>query len=302
MITVFARDFGGGVQPPAIQSVYFNDGGVTGSKSYLSGAWSNDITADATQPTLGYTISTWVKPDWAAGNGGVPSGFVVLEANTSSNPAILGQNQIVFGYDSETTYDSVFLHLNVGDDEFFSEFWLFAPVADDPFNAAITGISPSGTGYNSWNNTTAGPEFVHLAVHFDSYTPSPTNSGDLSLRGTIYWNGQALRTYEYFTYPNMFLSSFVGYPVQCSIGNYIYGRNHWQDRTSIWNQVALPPTIESDFYGFGTPSDPVPNTQLHYNYENPNPWDSNGSVNYTMSLYSGGGGLDPVTDPTQGVA
>lgn len=303
MITVFARDFGGGVQPPTIQSVYFDDaGGQFNGLSYLSGPWSNSLNAQGFMGSgaFGYTLSTWVKPNWSASSG-QPVGFMHLELDDAG--LYLGHNQIIFGYDSETSQDSIFLYLNVGDDEFFHPFWFYAPVASDPFNAAITGISPSGTGYNSWNGTT-GFDFVHLAVHFDVNGSPPAVSGGLTTRATIYWNGQALRTFENYVYPNIpFWPWGQGsLPVQCTIGNYWYARAHWQDRTSLWSGVADSNIIQNDFYGNGTPADPVVNTELHYNYENPSPFNSNGLVSYVMSSFSANGANDPVIDPTQGVA
>jgi len=281
MITVFARDF----NILTGQSFYVEadpNGSVSG-RSYLAGQFHSNLSIPAAD---GYTMSTWIKPDWDAGQLGAPVYFTRLIANTS--PSF---NEIWLGYDAETANDAIFIYAGTDYDGFAQEVWYYAPLVDDVYNQAITGLSAGTMGVNgvvnSWNNT-SNTGFVHIGATIRDFGASPAaNPGDLSARGKIYWNGQALRTYETWTSGNNnwhSLEQFRVNNVRADFGSFIYPRFYWQDRSSIWNDIASDQQIISDYYGNGSPNDPVPNAVIHYNFENPNPYDSNGSLSpYTLT-------------------
>jgi hypothetical protein len=282
MITVFARDYGQNIITGQSFYVEADMFGSISGRSYLAGQFDSNLSISAD----GYTMSTWIKPDWDSGQLGAPVYFTRLAANT-------GQliNDIWLGYDAETANDGIFIYTNTDYDAVSVEIWYYAPLVDDVYNQAITGLQPGTTGVNgivnSWNNT-SNTGFVHIGATIKDYNTSPaTQSGDLSERGTIYWNGQPLRTYEIWTSGNnawFSLEQFRVNSVRADFGSFIYPRFYWQDRSSIWTDVATDSMIINDYYGNGSPADPVTQATLHYNFEDPNPYVSNGVFSpYTLT-------------------
>lgn len=295
MITAFARSFGSTPLPPLAQSAYFDDGGgLNQGESYLSGAFDYGLQLPQGE---GFTFSTWVKPDWQTGPGGTPVYFIRYQTNGDN------VDTLFLGYDSETTYDSIFVRGLIWDGPNILDIFFYAPVAADPQNQAITGLSYAT--YNSWNPST-NTDFVNITATFtDQFSPAQ-NPGDLSNNCTIFWNGQPLNTYETWSGSSNTGFALTGFRVwasQIDIGNTTgWARKHWQDRTSLRLQYVNPGTVLNDYYNNGSPLDPVPGTELHFNYENPLPYDSNGTLNYTLVGVNSSPAQLPVFDPTQGVA
>jgi len=284
MITVFARDYGQNIITGQSFYVEADPLGSVSGRSYLAGQFDPNLSIPATD---GYTMSTWIKPNWDSGQLGAPVYFTRLVSNSTPN------NEIWLGYDAETANDALFIYTYTDYDSVSVEMWYYAPLVDDPYNQAITGLQPGTTGVNgivnSWNNT-SGTGFVHIGATIkDLGVPAAANPGDLSERGVIYWNGQALRTYETWTSGNnnwYTLDQFrvSNNNVRADFGSFIYPRFYWQDRSSIWTDVATATQIANDYYNNGSPQDPVPNATLHFNFEDPNPYDSNGTLNpYTLT-------------------
>ena len=295
MITAFARNFSGSA-PVSGQGVYFDDGGGTWTGlSYLEGdsgggwPYSYDLALNGN----GYTFSTWVQPNWNSG-GGNPVDFGKLETNGDY------VDIIYFGYDAETYYDAVYIRALVWFDTAPVDMFFYAPVVDDPYNQGITGLG-GGDPSNNWNGNTAS-QFTHLGFTIHDQAGPPANPGDLSSRAVIYWNGQALKTYESWVgNPNLFsLDGFRNWQVRADVGCVNFIRAHWQDRVSVSrNGIATPTEIQNNYYGNGTPADPVVGVDLHYNFEDPNPFISNGSYNtYELVPTSQSPAADPVLDTT----
>lgn len=297
MITVFARDYGQNIITG--QSFYVEADPLLSisGRSYLAGQFDFNLSIPAAD---GYTMSTWIKPDWDSGQQGGPVLFKRLIANTS--PSF---NEIWLGYDAETALDGLYIYAATDYDGFAQEVWYYAPLVDDVYNQSITGLTPgasvNGVPRNSWNNT-SGTGFVHIGATIRDLGASPaTSTGNLSARGKIYWNGQALNTYEIWISGNNnwhSLEQFRVNNVRADFGSFIYPRFYWQDRSSIWNDIASDQQILSDYYGNGSPQDPVANATLHFNFEDPNPYDSNGSLSpYTLTPARTSPGAFPSLDP-----
>jgi hypothetical protein len=273
MITVFARDFSSQLSG---QSAYFGPGSFPGA-SWLESNANSALRVQNTQSVNGdgLTFATWVKPDWDNAQQGAPALFMELDAPAQApfNQQYLAR----FGYDSETTLDSIFLYLFYHIDNNVRVIWINAPL-QDPTNQLITGLAPTGV-TNTWNSVSS-PDFVHLAVTLDMTTQSwPEFTTDISPRARIFWNGQLLNTYEDFTAnpSTLNLARFTDVNPILSIGPKIWNRPHWQDRSIYTTYSASANDITNLYYGNGsTPSDPPANADFHWNFESTGPYDSNG--------------------------
>jgi hypothetical protein len=295
MITVFARDYGQNIITG--QSAYFGPSSFPGA-SWLESNADPLLRIQDTQNVGGdgLTFATWVKPDWGNTLQGAPALFMELNApaQTPFNQQYLAR----FGYDSETTGDEIFLHIRYYEDTALREIWINAPL-QDPINQAITGIAPSGP-TNSWNSQSS-PGFVHLAVILDMTTQSwPEFTTDISPRAIIFWNGQVLNTYEYFTSnPALLnLTRFTDVNPILSIGPKIWNRAHWQDRSIYNTYSASSNDITNLYHANGTPSDPPANADFHWNFENTGPYTSNGiQPQLTLNQQRTAPGSFPAFDP-----
>lgn len=276
MLTVFARDFGSSVLSG--QSAKFEPGVFPGA-SWLQSEPESLLKLDNNyfSPNInenwgdGLTFATWVKPNWDNQTQGAPALFMQLE--TSSG---FSGDMIRFGYDSETTNDSIFLYVKYLVDNNPYSLWINAPL-DNPFNQTVTGLTPSGP-TNTWNGVSS-PDFVHIAVTLDMTTDIwPEFTWEISPRAKIFWNGQLLETFENFTSNpgDLNLKGFVISDPIISIGPKIWERSHWQDRSIYCKTFVSANDINSHFYANGIPSDPAPMADFHWNYENSTPYNSNG--------------------------
>ena len=288
MITVFARDYS---STPSIieQSVYFQPDVFPGT-SYVDSGTSPELNIDGT----GFTFATWVKPDWSSGQQGAPAKFMQLTTTTPSN-----QYFARFGYDSETTNDELFLQVGYYFDGIYYEIWANAPLTANPINQAITTLPPNPT--NSWNNTTM-PGFTHVAVTLDMTTENwPEFTTDISPRFTIFWNGVPLETFEWWNGATgnpalLNLDGFENDPTYLTVGPDQWNRAHWQDRTVFHKQFTTNQDIFNNYYAGGSPQDPVPNANFHYNWQGASPYDSNGISPLTMVQQSLTPGSFPAFD------
>ena len=285
MLTVFARNFGPALSGKSLQVL-----GTFVGTSWAEGSYDGNLSTGAN----GYSGSLWVKPDWAAGVGGAPTSFKTI-ATTSTIPGF--EQTITIGYDSETSSDGLFILVTNEWDGQGNTSWFIAPVADDPFNASITGLNPSGTGYNSWN-ATASSAWVHLAWSFDAdQTPNITNPPSISAMARMWWNGQELRMYDHSASGPISLQDFAN-PVKFYAGAYWYGRDYNLDKVGFRGGTADQPDADT-WYNGGSPISPAPGLDIHFDFEDPNNWKTNGPVVYELTTTSsGGGGSDPIIDPT----
>jgi hypothetical protein len=294
MITVFARDFSSQLSG---QSAYFGPGSFPGA-SWLDSGANAGLRVQDTQSVSGdgLTFATWVKPDWSNSSQGAPALF--MELNAPAQAPFNEQYLARFGYDSETTLDSIFLYLLYYVDGNPHATWINAPL-QDPVNQSITGLGPVGA-TNTWNSVSS-PGFVHLAVTLDMTTQSwPEFITDISPRARIFWNGQVLNTYEYFvTSPSyMNLIRFTDVNPILSIGPKIWNRPHWQDRSIYNTYSASANDITNMYYANGTPSDPPPTADYHWNFESTGPYDSNGmKPMITLNQQRTSPGSFPAFDP-----
>ena len=276
MLTVFARNFGSSVLSG--QSARFAPGAFPGA-SWLQSEPESTLKVNNTyfSPGInqnwgdGLTFATWVKPGWNNQQQGAPALFMQLETSSGFNGTMAR-----FGYDSETTNDSIFLWIRYFVDNNPYELWINAPL-DNPFNQTVTGLTPSGP-TNTWNNVSSSG-FVHIAVVLDMTTDSwPEFTTDISPRARIFWNGQVLETFEYFTTSpsNLNLAGFTTSNPIISIGPKIWQRPHNQDRSIYCKTFVSANDVNNHFYANGIPSDPPTVADFHWNYENPTPYNSNG--------------------------
>lgn len=302
MLTVFARNY----NIVTGKSLFINS---QGSPSIAEGQYSSIIT----NPSIaGISGQAWIYPQWASGGigGGVPNSFMGYYAADPNTAAGNNYPYIILGYDTETSSDSVFIVMYSQNADLDAQAWFYAPVCDDPFdpsqyNAGITGITPSGTGHNSWNNTTTNG-FVHLAWVLDAQAASVQN-GQVSLRGTIYWNGQKLRTYESYgavsggsANPNSYtLDHWNNYNCKFGVGTYFWGQEYNIDRAGLMFGKASNTDIVT-WYGGGNPTNSPIGLDLHYNFEDPNNYASTAGIQYDISSLSASGGNSsiPNLDPT----
>ena len=292
MLTVFARDFNTATPPSSGSSICFNPGAYPGT-SYV-GATGNVFRLPNTPD--GFTFATWVKPYWNSGQQGAPAIFAEMATNGMGTPP---QNYYWrFGYDSETTLDSVFLNINWWADNQPHTMWVHAPLTSNAYNQTITGLSGNT---NSWNKITSNG-FVHLAVTLDMAGNWPEFVTDISQRFTITWNGQALETFEYWVLPSspntLNLNGFVTDPHKLTIGPRYWNRSHYQDRTVFQKQYVPVHTINTDFYVGGSPADPVPSSDFHWNWQGNAPYTSNGINTTVVSPFFDPPGVAPAISTT----
>lgn len=295
MLTVFARDFGSGVLSG--QSALFAPDVFPGASWLDSGSQGTlKVQANLNGNGDGLTFATWVKPDWNNQQQGAPAMFMELEA-----PAVAPLNEQYiarFGYDSETTLDSIFLYLKYFIDGNPHVIWINAPL-DNAYNQTITGLTPGGIS-NTWNSVSS-PGFVHVAVTLDMTTQDwPEFTTDISPRARIFWNGQLLETFEYFTSNPSWLNlaRFTDTNPYLYIGPKIWNRPHWQDRAIYCTYPVSAIDITNNFYASGSPLDPPPSADFHWNFENPSPYVSNGSMPaLTLTQQRTAPGSFPTFDP-----
>lgn len=301
MLTVFARDFGSGVLSG--QSAYFAPDVFPGA-SWLDSGSLNILRVQDTGGVNGdgLTFATWVKPDWGNGSQGAPAMFMELEAPAQ---APLNQQYIArFGYDSETTQDSIFLYLKYYVDGNAYATWIMAPL-NEAYNQTITGLVPGGI-TNTWNSVSS-PGFVHVAVTLDMTTQNwpefswGTPQPDISPRARIFWNGQLLHTYEYFASNPTFMNliRFTDTDPYLYIGPKIWNRPHWQDRAIYSTYAVSANDITNNFYASGSPLDPPTSADFHWNFESGSAKVSNGVLpSVTMTDQRVAPGVFPFFDPT----
>lgn len=298
MISVFARIY----NIITGKSLFINS---QGTASLAEGQYSSVITNSSLD---GISGQAWIYPQWASGGtgGGVPNSFMgywAADGNAVTYP------YIILGYDTETASDAVFIMMFSQNGELDAQSWFYAPVCDDPFdpsqfNQTITGINQSGTGHNSWNNSTT-PGFVHLAWVLDAQAPAVSN-GQISQRGVIYWNGQKLRTYESYgavgggsSNPNSYtLSHWNTYDCKFGVGTYFFGQEYNIDRAGLMFGKASNTDV-TDWYNGGNPTSLPAGLDLHYNFEDPNNYANDGAIVYNISTLtaSGGNSSIPNLDP-----
>ena len=264
MITVFSR--GSNVSAPSGNSARFSPDAFPGA-SWLDSGAQNALRIQDTSSVGGdgLTFATWVKPNWDNGTQGAPAMFMELETLPQ---APLFDNYIArFGYDSETTLDSIFLYLKYYIDGNPHSLWINAPL-DDITNQGITGLTPTGL-TNTWNSVTS-PDFVHVAVILDMTTQSwPEFTTDISPRARIFWNGQVLNTYENFSTSPSYLNliRFTEVDPKLYIGPKIWNRAHCQDRVIYNTYPASASDVLNHYYAGQTPLDPPPTADFHWNFE-----------------------------------
>jgi hypothetical protein len=298
MITVFARNFGSSA-PQSGQSASFAPDVFPGASWLDSGA----LNVLRVQDNFGVngdglTFATWVKPDWSNGSQGAPAMFMELEAPSQ---APLNEQYIArFGYDSETTLDSIFLYLKYYLDGNAYSTWINAPL-NNPYNQSVTGLAPGGI-TNTWNSVSS-PGFVHVAVTLDMTTQSwPEFITDISPRAKIFWNGQLLETFENFSSNPSYMNliRFTDVDPKLYIGPKIWNRAHWQDRTIYTTYPVSGNVILNDYYANGAPSDPPASADFHWNFESGSTNDSNGMLpSITMIDQRVSPGAFPTFDPNQ---
>jgi hypothetical protein len=300
MITVFSR---GSAAATSGNSLRFEPGAYPGASFLDSGQQTAlrikdlcDVHGD------GLTFSTWVKPNWDNQTQGAPAYFMALNAPAQS-PS--NQNYIArFGYDSETTQDSIFLFLQYYVDAQICTTWINAPLGDAT-NEMITGLNPnmlsqSGT-TNRWNSVSS-PGFVHIAVVLDMLEPAPVSETVISPRAKIFWNGQVLNTYENWSgnlFPSLMnLQRFIDVSPILTIGPEIWNRDHWQDRPIFNTDRVTASNVYNYYYASLAPSDPPPTADFHWNFENGTaPYTSNGVGNpITMTGQAVSPGVLPIRD------
>lgn len=287
MLTVFARDYSSGA-PVVESSIYFKPSGFPGT-SYTE---SSDSALTLPNATTGFTFATWVKPDWNTGTQGAPALFADMRSNSQTQPYSWR-----FGYDSETVGDSIFLQIQWWSDNQAQGAWIHAPLVSNAFNQSVTQMTGSP---NSWNNSTT-PGFVHLAVTLDAtYGLWPEFVTDISPRFTITWNGIPLETFEYWAAPTVIstlnLNGFEQQSCKLKIGPSTWNRTQYQDRTVFQRTYTTVADINQDFYANGTPLDPVPNSDFHWNWQGANPYSSNGIYTGAMNAFNTAPGAAPVID------
>lgn len=277
MITVFARNFGSSA-PQSGQSAYFDPNAFPGTSWFDTGALGV-LRVQANNPNTllpgdGLTFATWVKPNWGNGSQGAPAMFMELEA--PAQQPFFEQYIARFGYDSETTLDSIFLFLKYYIDGNPYTTWINAPL-QNPYNQSVTGLAPGGS-TNTWNSVSS-PGFVHIAVTLDMTTQDwPEFTTDISPRARIFWNGQLLETFENFSSNPTWLNlgRFTDTDPHLYIGPKIWNRSHWQDRAIYSTYAVSANDITNNFYANGVPSDPPPSADFHWNFEDP--YNSNGAL------------------------
>ena len=298
MLTVFARNLGATISQ---QSVYFAPDIWPGA-SWLESEPDPSLKVYNNYNSLGVnenwgdglTFATWVKPDWNNQTQGAPALFMQLETSSGSSGQLAR-----FGYDSETTNDAIFLYIRYFWDNNPYEIWINAPL-DNAYNQTVTGLAPGGP-TNTWNSVSS-PGFVHVAVTLDMTTDLwPEFTTEISPRARIFWNGQVLETFEYFTSSPGFLNleRFTALNPILNIGPKIWQRPHWQDRSIYCKTFTNANDVNTYFYAGGTPSDPPATADFHWNFENSAPYDSNGmQPSITLSQQRVSPGSFPVFDPT----
>ena len=285
MITVFSRGSAGATSG---QSARFAPGAPAIAPAPTSGSWLDsgqqtqlkimdlcDVNGD------GLTFSTWVKPNWDDQTQGAPAYFMDLDAPAQSP---FNENYIArFGYDSETTEDSIFLYLAFYMDSNPYTIWVNAPLADAT-NEMITGLTPNMSSQNGttnrWNSVSS-PGFIHVAVVLDMTQAAPTTTTQISPRAKIFWNGQVLNTYEeFFGNPTLLnLQRFTDVNPVLTIGPKIWNRPHWQDRAIYNPDRVSASTILNHYYASQAPADPPLTADFHWNFEGTSPYISNGVGN-----------------------
>lgn len=279
MITVFARNFA----IANMQSLYWQET-PTPNQSLGSSYLETGYTPQLTLANDALTFSTWIKPDWATGQITTPVTFLHYQANSSQ------YNALWMGYDAETSSDAIFIALDSTFDGLTTQVWYIAPVSTDFVNAAITGLSSNtngvgGSSVNSWNGTSL-PQFVNITWVITDTGTAAANPGDLSQKARIFWNGQYLRTYEYWSTGNNNWATLDEFRVQQNsfrLGNFIYPRNYWMDKTSLRLDDTSFSDVNTHLYAGGNPTSPTLVSDAHYDFENPSPYDSNAPLALSLT-------------------
>lgn len=305
MITVFSRGSAGAATSG--NSVRFAPGAYPGASWLDSGQQTAlkimdlcDVNGD------GLTFSTWVKPNWDDQTQGAPAYFMGLNAPPQSP---LNENYIArFGYDSETTQDSIFLYLQFYVDNYPFTLWVNAPLGNAT-NEMITGLAANTSNNqngttNRWNSVSS-PGFVHIAVVLDMTQSAPISETVISPRAKIFWNGQILNTYENWggnsqmlDPSSLNLQRFVDVNPVLTIGPDIHHRAHWQDRPIYNPDRVTASDVLNYYYASLAPVDPPQTAYFHWNFENgTTPYLSNGVGNpITMAGQSVTPGIVPALD------
>ena len=203
-LTAFGRDYFGAPIGASEASAFF-DGSQGGGTTF--DLWSmfrttsvnNDLRVDVAN-NLNYSL--WVKPGWQGYQGWPVNFFAHHFLNTWPNIGDI-KNYILFGYDTETAYDSFYLQLYQYyevDTNFYVRNEAYAWAVADPPNDAITGVPTDPSGRGSWNANT-GPDFTNLQIHYvNEYYVNGQVDPDHNT-AALYWNGQRLDlTYQHKLY------------------------------------------------------------------------------------------------------